>query len=1118
MTVGARIRPFNWDPLSAGAVAFSGDLVTADMCHVALVRSPHPHARILSVDLAAAERMPGVVATLSSADFPAGLIYGHRGGDLSDWPPLAVDRVRYLGQEVAAIAAESPAQALAAARAVRVTYRRERAPLTVEESTRPGVGTLHERSTGEDNVSVLWATTWGDYETASQSSDRWVAGRFKYPRTVHACMEPNIVVASWDGDADLLEMWVSTQAPYFTVKEVAHCLGLAEEQVTCREVAVGGGFGSKSKIQTHEVIAAALARKSGRTTVLRYDRDDEFRVNKTRHEFFTDLSVGYDDSGMFRAFDADIRANNGGYNHMGPSVLKVGAITLGSMYRPDGVRFEARLIDTAQLPGGPFRGYGTPQVALALESLVDEAAKTLGRDPIDLRLQNLRPAHERAWCGYQVGTAGLDQCLEVARQASGWNEHRANPQPGIGLGVAAGMHGSGSFAYPHANRSDAAVDVRSDGEVVLRFGGADAGTGQRTILAQIVARELGVDASDVSVVSMDSQRTPFEMGAWSSRGTQMTGHSVGLAARAARDGLLDSGRRLLQTPDVTLGGGALHSPNGSIKLADVVADEAADVGVLTFEESFVDETIEMMAAGKDSANLSPSYAFAAHIARVQVDPLIGRVSLLDYVAAHDLGRPINPTLAEGQIIGGAVMGIGGALGEELLLEGGRVVNGAYVNYPLPRAGDVPRVRPIIVDVDEAAGPYGAKSVGEMSLIPAAPAIANAVADAIGIRIADLPITPDKVITALAPPGDLNRSFGIWRRPGRWWIAVIRWMYGKGLHAVLERVRDAVGARAGLAYQIGDVAPADTVDEALEALAAGARPLGGGTDLVPAARQGIGGSAPLVPLLGIASLRRIERTSEFWTFGGAVTLTELADQVREELSEFADAIETVATVQVRNVATIAGNLLQEKRCWFFRNDFSCYKRAGATAPCYAINGDHRFQHAAMDAHRCQAVTPSDLATLLVALDAEVQVTSTSSSRWLSVSDLYTGPGETILGAADLVTAVRVPAPRKGARLVFEKLNLYQGDFATVAMAVRVGGWGVSGADAPRCVLGAVAPVPVRLPSVESAIAIGARPEDCKAAAHRELGQRGHPLPRNAWKLLAAAGMAEVLTRRLVSVTT
>ena len=1112
MTVGARVRPFNWDPLTAGAVTFSGDLVTDDMCHVAVVRSPHPHALITGLNLSAADAMPGVVGTLSAADFPAELVYGHRGGDLSDWPPLAVDRVRYRGQEVAAVAAETLAQAEAAARAVRVNYRRLRAPLTVQEATSRGAETLHERTTGEDNVSVLWSTTWGDFTSAQQRSSHWARGRFKYPRTVHACMEPNVAIANWDESSELLEMWVSTQAPYFTVKEVAHCLGLPEERVTCREVAVGGGFGSKSKIQTHEVIAAALARKSGRTVVLRYDRDTEFTANKTRHEFFTELGVGYDEDGVLHAFDADIRANNGGYNHMGPSVLKVGAITLGSMYRPDGVRFEARLVDTAQLPGGPFRGYGTPQVALALESLVDEAAKELGRDPIELRLQNLRPAHEPAWCGYRVGTSGLDLCLEAVRDASGWDEHRANPEPGVGMGVAAGMHGSGSFAYPHANRSDAAVDITSDG-VVLRFGGADAGTGQRTILAQIVAQELGLPADDVSIVSMDSQKTPFEMGAWSSRGTQMTGHSVGMAARAAREGLLEAGRRLLKSPEVELVDGALRSANGSLKLAEVVASEAAETGILTFESSFVDETVEMMAPGKDAANLSPSYAFAAHVARVHVDPLIGRVTLLDYVAAHDLGRAINPSLAEGQIIGGAVMGIGAALGEELVLEQGRVVNGAYVNYALPRAGDVPAIRPIIVDVEEAAGPYGAKSVGEMSLIPAAPAIANAVADAIGIRISDLPITPDKIVTALSRPEDLRRRHALWRRPGRWWIVVIRWMYGKGLHAALERVRDALGPEPTAPYQLGETVPATSLGEALDAVDRGARPLGGGTDLVPAARQGIGASALLVPLRGVTDLRRVDRTESHWAFGGAVTLAELADAVRAELPGFADAVETIATPQVRNVATVAGNLVQEKRCWFFRNGFSCYKRSGPTAPCYAINGDHRFQHAAMDAHRCQAITPSDLATVLAALDAEVSVVSNSSSRWVPIADFYTGPGETLLGPSDLVVSVRFPTPRAGARLLFEKLNLYQGDFAAVSMAIRIGPWAGPGDRGPRCVLGAVAPVPVRLLGVERAIALGSTPRDCRAAAHNELSRRGHPLPRNGWKLAAAAGMAELLTSQL-----
>jgi CO/xanthine dehydrogenase Mo-binding subunit/CO/xanthine dehydrogenase FAD-binding subunit len=1112
-SIGSRVRPIDWDARSTGRVPYAADLAAGRRpLHGAILRSPHPYAEICGIDASRARALPGVHAVITMADFAPGIRYVHRGGPLSDRPPLADGVVRHVGQEVAAVAAETPALARAALRAIRVRYRPRPAPLTVQAARRPGARRLHVRTTAEPNVSMILDTQWG--RPGGTEPAVTVTGRFAYPSVAHAPMEPGTTLASWDGER--IELWTSTQAPWFIAKEVAHLLGLRHEQVVCREVAVGGGFGAKSKASEHEVLAAALARATGRAVLIELDRAEEFGACKPRHRFETVLRTSADADGVLRAFDADVVVDNGSYNHMGTSVMRVGVITLGSMYRPDGVRCTARLVDTATQPGGQFRGYGTPQVSFAMESQVDEIADQLGIDPIALRLRNLPPEHTTALCGYEVTTNRLGDCLVAVHDALDWDRARAERPPGRGWGVAAGAHGSGAYAYEMANRSDAALDLFADGRVRVRHGSTDAGTGQNTILAQIAAHELGVDLADVSVLSTDGEHTPFELGAWSSRGTHMTGSSVGRAARELADRLraLAAAKLGADAVAIRLHGGSAEAPDGtSVPLGDLVplAEDSGPDPVtgdlaLSHDTSYLLAGTEMLSPERSTANLSPTYAFAAHGAVVDVDRLTGRIHVVDYVAAHDAGRAINPTAVEGQIVGGAAMGIGAALGEELVREGGRVVNTGFLHYALPRNADLPSIRPIIVPGHDDAGPYGAKSVGEMSIIPPGAAIANAVHDAVGVRLRELPLTPDKVLAALREKeGWPARHHKLWRRPDRWWIAAIRAAYPLGLHRVLHALGSRFGPAARARRRIA--APPDPVVHAPQALAEatallaapGAAILGGATDALVERRAEPRPAPVLVSVAAVTELRRIIREDTGVRIGAAVTLADLAAQPGVPRA-VAEAIATIASPQVRNVATVGGNLVQAKRCWFFRNGFDCYKRNGPLSPCYAVTGDHRFQHAVVDGHRCQAVTPSDLATVLLALDATVE----TETRTVPVSAFYTGPGETVLRPGELITAVTVPALDRAS--TFAKLALYTGDFATASVALSVdrapdGTW-----REVRLVLGAIAPVPWRLTAVEDALR-GTAPDAATVRRHvdAELDAHAHPLARNAWKLDAAAGL-------------
>jgi CO/xanthine dehydrogenase Mo-binding subunit/CO/xanthine dehydrogenase FAD-binding subunit len=1085
-----------------------------------ILRSPYPHAEIVAIDISAAAAMDGVEAVITGDDLDDGTRYQHSGPAHADRPVLATERVRFVGQEVAAVAACDQPTALRALEAIAVTYRPRGAPLTPQQALKPGAEVLHSRSAGP-NLAEDTSGAWGDVEAGRRMSAVTVEGTFKYPRATHVCMERSTTLANWAGHT--LELWTTTQAPYYVAIEVAHTLGIDPQDVICHDISVGGGFGARSKIAEHEVIAALLARRSGQPVRIELTREEEFGTTKTRHRSTVTTRMHATSEGHICLIEGDLLYENGAYNHSGPTVLKVGIKTMGSLYRPDAVTWRARLVDTAVQPGGQFRGYGGPQVAFALESQVDELAGLLSVDPIDLRIANAVAEGSTALCGARIGSNRLVECLEAVRSELDWTLRRGEGRrPARGLGVAAGMHGSGSHVGPGTDESSASVEIDEDGRVQARFGSLDAGTGQRTVCAQVAATELGVAPSEVAVIMGHGPDIPHDAGAWSSRGTHMAGHAVGAAARELAGKLRDlAAAKLGGSADaVVLADGRAVSGERSVELAELVrASETAAGGVLVAEATHHETRMEVFGADNPTPNFSASYTFGAHGAEVEVDESTGRIRVVDYVAAHDVGRAINPGATQGQIIGGVVMALGAVLGEELIHEGGRPVNPAMLNYPLPRAADVPDVRAVLVEGPEEAGPYDAKSAGELPVYPVAAAVANAVHDAVGIRLRDLPFTPDKVLAALDErDGRSTRVRPLWRRPQRWWIAGLRALYPAGLHSLLDRYGTRL-ARRRPAPAVTDVVLPGDVDSTLNELR-GPGPatlVAGNTDLSLQRRQGLASPVKLIATSEVAELRRIERTPTGGVCVGAgATLSQLISELGDEIPVIADAAGSIASEQVRNAATLGGNLAQAKRCWFFRNGFDCYKRGGPTCPCYAVLGDHRFHHAIVDAHRCQAVTPSDLATVLVALDATVTLRSAAGRRDVPASGLYSGPGEIDFASGEMLAAVTVGAPAIARVSTFRKLALWEGDFAMVSAAL-------SAAVAPddrwhdvRIVLGAIAPTPCRMTAAERSLE--GRAVDAAAlrsAVAGELERVAHPLAGNAWKIRASEGIAAQAAERLLA---
>ena len=631
------------------------------------------------------------------------------------------------------------------------------------------------------------------------------------------------------------------------------------------------------------------------------------------------------------------------------------------------------MVYTNKHPGGQFRGYGAPQATFAIESQMDELADALGVDPIDLRIRNANRPGDVTHTGWKLESARLVECLDAARDAIGWDEKRPWKGSGRGVGVAAAIHVSGAYIYDAANKGSAAIDVHEDGRLVVRHGGSDAGTWQKTVLAQFAAEELGTDVGRFSVVMMDTNQTPVDLGAWSSRGTYVGGHAVVAAGRKMRELLREVAAATLgeHVDAITIGDGVATGATDSITFADLAARHGRD-GVLSVTEE-VTLDVEPLDRATGVSNISGAYSFAVQAVEVDVDADTGRVRIVDAVSVHDSGVPINPIGLESQIVGGMAMGLGAALGEGLVYEGGRLVNGAYLHYPLPRAADLPPIRPIVLDSYDRNGPHGAKGIGEIVLVPTAAAVANAVAHATGLRIRELPITPDRILAAKASRSPRRRrSYHLWRRPDRWWIAAMRTLYPRGLHTVLHK-HGTRFAKSQPPRPIGEIVRPTTVDEAVERLAAGGKAIGGGTDHLPARQQGLAHAGTVVDVALLPELGHLSHDQRGWRIGGAIRLHRLEQGDGTPVQRLvAETVRTIASPQIRAMATVAGNLCQEKRCWFYRNDFACFKRGGWTCPCYAVNGDHRYHHAVAGAHRCQAVTPSDLATTLVALDAEAIV--------------------------------------------------------------------------------------------------------------------------------------------------
>ncbi len=732
-----------------GEASYISDVRLSGMLHGKILRSPFPHAKILNIDVSAAKKLPGVKAVITAADTPC--IHFCINPAWANKMPLQEDKVRFIGDEVAAVAALSEEAAQDALELIRVDYEELPALFDIDEALAPGASLIHKE---EGNISFSFAREFGDVDKAFGEAHLVVEDEFETQPAAHFCMEPRGCVASWDGSK--LTVWSTTQTPHPMRYELAQTLEVPVNRIKIIDKFVGGGFGSRMGIDSIDIVSSILAMKTGRPVRIVNTREEELETSRCRYPMKIKLKTGCRKDGRLIAREGFVQTDNGAYNGHGIAITGNACAKMVQLYSIPNVRYEGRVVYTNKLWGGAFRGYGGPQAHFAMESQMDMIAEGLGMDPLELRLINANKTGQTSAAGNVFVSCGLGECIEKAAAEVGYQKRDELPA-NRGVGFSSMIHGGGGVKYfygQNTNYSDALIKLNNGGKADLLIGSTDHGQGAYTILAQIAAEELGIEAKEINVVSGDTDATPPCLGLWGSRQTFVAGNAVRNAAADAKSALLEAvADRLEASPEeLEIKDGSVsvkEHPENRITFEDAVRYSYEIKGrPLAGRGYYDDPNSQPPDPNTGYGNTCPTYTFACHAVEVEVNPETGEVRVLKLAAAHDVGRAINPLMVEGQIEGGAAQGLGFGLMEELVWDYGRVITGSAIDYKIPSSQDVPDIVPIIVESIDPYGPFGAKGVGEPGLVPTAPAIANAVYNAVGVRIKSRPITPEKVLAAL----------------------------------------------------------------------------------------------------------------------------------------------------------------------------------------------------------------------------------------------------------------------------------------------------------------------------------------------------------------------------------
>jgi 4-hydroxybenzoyl-CoA reductase subunit alpha len=801
--IGSRMRKVDGRDKSTGRALFTDDITLPGMLHGKILRSPHPHARILSIDTSRAEALPGVHAVVVGREMP--VLYG-----IIPWTPdeypLAIDRVRYVGDGVAAVAAVDEDTALAALPLIHVEYEvlpaylEPEAALAAKGSYANGDFIHPEKKPGYNgNITKMVQLSFGEVDELMASSDVVVEADYFFEGSTHVPIEPHCAIGRYEADGKLT-VWSSTQVPHYLHRELAKVLDVDPARVRVIQPPVGGAFGGKSEPFDLEFCVAKLAMKSGRPVKILYTREEVFYAHRGRHPFKMKYRTGATKDGKITSVDAKILLDGGAYASFGLVTAYYSGQLLTAPYVFPAYRFDSTRVYTNKPACGPKRGHGSVQPRFAFEVQIDKLAEKVGLDPIEFRRRNFIGENTRTVNELRVTSNGFLECLEAVERASDWkNKFRKMPY-GRGIGIAGSCYISGTNypIYPN-DMPQSAVQIQIDrsGRVSVFSGASEIGQGTDSVVAYIAAEELGVPLEWVRVFRGDTDFTPVDLGAYSSRVTLMLGNacidacrkvkalvigavaaSWGVDAKRVRlsDGFVVECEASADNREAIADNSAANGDSPQISrreasLSEVIADNAqsvpSDLRRIPIREAFnIAEAMHGALGATGSYNTpkegvhgeyrggtigaSPAYSFTAHVAEVEVDPETGVVSVVKIWVAHDCGRALNPVLVEGQMEGSAYMGFAEALMEQQIFKdaahgrAGLHDGPSLLDYRIPTSLDTPELEALIVESIDPEGPYGAKEAGEGPLHPSIPAIANAIYDAVGVRMDALPFSPPRV--------------------------------------------------------------------------------------------------------------------------------------------------------------------------------------------------------------------------------------------------------------------------------------------------------------------------------------------------------------------------------------
>lgn len=733
-----------------GRGVFTHDFSLPNMLFAKVLRSPYAHAKIIDIDTTEAEKLPGVKAVATYKNSPKTAFSTSAISVLTipgQEPVLDQyifdSKVRYIGDEVAAVAATTEEIAAAACKLIKVTYEELPAVFDPIEAMKPEAPLVHETPHRRNCPIPEIVIPKGDAPKAFEEAYVKADIQVKVPIQKHAQLESNTAVADFKGNGKL-NIWSTTQTPHPTKYILGALFGMPMSKIRVQNPPyVGGGFGVRIGLSAKaEPIAALLSKLSGRPVKLEYDRHEDFTCSDTRHSGYVYCKIGADKDGIFQSFELGSFLNAGAYCTFSAGVPGVLGVMGINVYSCPNILYRGQSVYTNILPAGAMRGFGNPQSMSAVETAVDEIAKKLNMDPIVLREKNIVKVGGEWLHNYPINSTGLSECMQKAAESVRWAEKRGqkptgNIRRGVGIGV--GKHVSN--AWPDCVDYDCAIIIMSsDGSINLQMGCPDIGTGTTTTLPQIAAEATGLKFENVHITFADSDATPFEIGSHASRSLYSAGTAVIEASKNIKKEVLEYASKMLE-----------------VKYEDLQLERGVITGggkTWTIEELALRahrEGTQFIGVGRIIPPNSPPWH--AHAAEVEVDIETGMVNVVKLAAAHDCGKAINPMIVEGQLEGGAVMGIGYATREEFSFdEKGKPYNDGFHKYMLLTAADVPEIDSIIVEANADNGPYGAKGVGECGLVPTAAAILSAVEDATGVRFYEFPLTPVRVLKGLREAG------------------------------------------------------------------------------------------------------------------------------------------------------------------------------------------------------------------------------------------------------------------------------------------------------------------------------------------------------------------------------